>query len=107
LKTNICSGRIGEVYLAGLPVRDELVLALALLVDDPNLASRLEDAYGRCVRVLALTVLERETIIRALDDAPAGLEQLRSALLHTARKRDGLASSSSTRIPDAHAACSA
>jgi hypothetical protein len=31
--------------------------------------------------VLALTIPERETIIRALDDAPAGLEELRAILL--------------------------
>jgi hypothetical protein len=30
-------------------------------------------------KVLALTVPERETIIRALDDPPAGLEELRGA----------------------------
>src|SRR5688572_28267116 len=56
------------VYLAGLPVREELVLELARRVDDPTLAERLDDAYGRMVRVLALTIPERETIIRALDD---------------------------------------
>jgi hypothetical protein len=44
-------------------------------------------------KVLALTIPERKTIIWALDDPPAGLEQLRSVLLqeHKARKRDGLA----------------
>ena len=32
-------------------------------------------------KVLALTIPERETIIRALDDAPPGLEELRAVLL--------------------------
>jgi hypothetical protein len=43
-------------------------------------------------KVLALTGPERETIIRALDDAPAGLEELGAVLLrgHVARVRDGL-----------------
>ena len=58
------------VYLAGVPVHDELVLELAKLIDDPALAERLEESYGRMVKVLALTIPERETISRALDDAP-------------------------------------
>ncbi len=43
-------------------------------------------------KVLALTIPERETIIRALDDAPDGLEELRAVLLqeHVGRKREGL-----------------
>jgi hypothetical protein len=67
-------------------------MELARLVDDPDLASRLEDAFGRMVRVFALTIPERETIIRALDDAPDGLEELRAVLIreHVARVRDGL-----------------
>jgi hypothetical protein len=42
--------------------------------------------------VLALTIPERETIIRALDDLPAGLEELRGVLLreHVWRRREGL-----------------
>jgi hypothetical protein len=74
------------------PSRDELVLELARLVDDPDLAGRLEDAFGRMVRVFALTIRDRETIIHALDDAPAGLEELRGLLLreHVWRKREGL-----------------
>jgi hypothetical protein len=32
-------------------------------------------------KVLALTIPERETIIRARDDPPPGLEQLRGVLL--------------------------
>ena len=80
------------VYLAGVPVRDELVLELAGLVDDPALGERLEESYGRMVRVLALTIPGRETIIRALEDAPPGLEELRAVLLreHVGRVRDGL-----------------
>ena len=79
--------------LAGIPVRDDLVLELARLVDDPDLEHRLEDAYGRDVRVLALTIPDRETILVALDDPPAGLEELRGVLLreHTARARGEMA----------------
>ena len=41
---------------------------------------------------MALTIPEREKIIRALDDAPPGLEELRAVLLreHVGRVRDGL-----------------
>lgn len=80
------------MQLAGLPVPDELVLELARLVDDPQLAERLEKACHDDVRVLALTIAERETILLALDDPPAGLAELRGVLLaeHTARRRTGL-----------------
>jgi len=76
----------------GIPVQDEAVLELARLVDDGPLADRLETAYGRLTKVLALTIPERETIIRALDDAPDGLEELRAVLIreHVGRKRSGL-----------------
>ena len=81
------------MFLAGIPIRDDLILELARLVDDPELAERLEDAWGRDVKLLALSIAERETISRALDDPPAGLEELRGVLLreHVARVRDGLA----------------
>ena len=69
------------MHLAGVPLRDELVLELARLVDDEHLAKQLKDACGRVVKILALDIPERETIIRALDDPPAGLEELRGVLL--------------------------
>ncbi len=80
------------MHLAGVPLRDELVLELARLVDDDALSSRLETAYGRMTKVLALTIPERETIIRALDDAPPGLEELPAVLFreHVGRVRDSL-----------------
>ncbi len=66
--------------------------ASARLVDDDPLADRLEGAYGREVKVLGLDIPERETIIRALEDPPAGLEELRGVLLreHEWRVREGL-----------------
>ena len=77
------------MWLAGLPVADRAVLELAHLVDDQELAERLETANGRMTKVLALTIPERETIVRALEDAPPGLEELRGVLLreHVARVR--------------------
>jgi hypothetical protein len=41
------------MFLAGIPVRDDLVLELARLVDDTALADKLETAYGREVKILA------------------------------------------------------
>jgi len=74
---------------------EELIdcLELARLVDDDALGSRLETAYRRKTRVLALTIDERELILRALDEPPAGLEELRRVLLgeHTARARGDMA----------------
>jgi hypothetical protein len=80
------------VFLAGIPVRGDLVLELARLVDDDALAERLEAAYGRDVKILGLDIPERETIIRALEDPPAGPEELRGVLVreHEWRRREGL-----------------
>jgi hypothetical protein len=72
-------------HLAGIPLRDERVLELARLVDDDALGSRLEDAYGRVVKVFALTITEREMIIRALVDCPDELTELRAVLVRARR----------------------
>jgi len=69
------------MHLAGVPIRDDAVLELARLVDDPDLAAKLEGAYRRGAKILALEIPERETIIAVLDDPPAGLEELRGVLL--------------------------
>jgi hypothetical protein len=80
------------MHLAGVPLRDDLVLELARLVHDDQLATKLEDAWGRKVKILALDIPERETITRALAYPPAGLEKLRGVLLreHVWRQREGL-----------------
>jgi hypothetical protein len=56
-------------------------------------AERLEDAYDQETKVLALTVPEREAILRALDDSPDGPAELRAVLLDQQvwRRREGLA----------------
>ena len=58
----------------------------------PGQASPMNWAVSN-VALLALTIPERETIIRARVDAPPGLEELRAVLLreHVGRVRDGLA----------------
>ena len=82
------------MFIAGYPIPGAEVLELARLVNDPDLAERLESAYGRQVRVFALDIPEREAMIWALDDPPTkALAELRAVLLeeHAGRKRDGLA----------------
>ncbi len=70
-------------------------LEFARLVNDDPLGARLETAYGRMTKVLALTIPEHETIIRALDDAPRGLRSsARCCSEHSAER--GTASSSGT-----------
>lgn len=80
------------MYLAGVPVPDASVLELARLLDDDALATRLEDAWGRKVRILALDLRERDAILAALHDPPPGLEELRGVLgaERTWRAREGL-----------------
>lgn len=62
------------------------------MIDAPDLADKLESAYGRKVIVLALTIPEREAILRALGEPPVGLEELRGVLMreHVWRQREGL-----------------
>ena len=94
LNTNICSHSVRgmTVHLAGVPVQDDLILELARMVDDDALATKLETAFGRMTRVLALTIPERETILAAMEDVPVGLEELHGVLLREAqwRRAEGL-----------------
>jgi len=93
LQSNVCT--LGTMMLAGLSVPDRDVLELAALLrlarfDD--VAEKVEVACDRETKVLALTIPEREAIIRALEDAPDGLAELRGLLLreHEWRARVGL-----------------
>jgi len=64
---------IASMMLAGLPVRDQDVLGIARLLREAGFdvtAERLEDAWDTEVKVLALTIADREAILRALDDPP-------------------------------------
>ena len=54
------------MYLAGLPIPGPDVLELARPIEDE--AERLETAYGNGVRILALRIPERESIVRALEE---------------------------------------
>ena len=83
------------IYLAGIPIPARLVLELARVLRDTELvdtAERFEGAYDRQARIVALEVSDRVGILRALEDPPAGLEELRAVQLqeHVGRVRDGL-----------------
>jgi uncharacterized protein (DUF1778 family) len=86
---------LGSVMLAGIPVDDRLVLELAGRLRDAGFddtAATLEDAYDTERRVVALTVPDREAIVRVLDDPPDELAELRGVLLrkHEWRVHEGL-----------------
>ena len=91
--SNVCT--LDPMMLAGIPVRDQDVLELARLLRDcgfDDTAEKLEDGYDVETKVLALTIDDREAILRALDDPPDGLAELRGVLLrgHEWRVREGL-----------------
>jgi hypothetical protein len=71
------------MFLAGLPIPEELVLDVARRVGDPELTAKLERAVERDVSVLALTLEERYAICDALGEhPPPGLRDLRATLRH-------------------------
>jgi hypothetical protein len=74
----------GRVILAGIPVDERLVLGVAGRLRDAGLddtAETLEDAYDAERRVAALTIAEREAIMRVLEDCPDDLAELRGVLM--------------------------
>jgi len=63
------------------------------MLDDQELADRLERCPGDGMKVVGLDLREREAILVGLDDPPAGLEELRAVLLQDIvrwREREGL-----------------
>jgi hypothetical protein len=83
LNTNRCSATIGGVFLAGVPVSDRLLRELARTVDDDELATKLQTAVVRDVKIIALDFGERDRILEALaDDCPDELAELRGVLLN-------------------------
>lgn len=78
--------------LAGIPISRESVLRLAADVDEPA-AGTLEAGLDADRHTIALTILEREQILRCLDDhGIEELAELRAVLLkeHEWRVRIGL-----------------
>jgi hypothetical protein len=82
--------------LAGIPIADKLVLELARRLREAQLdftAEALERAYDGGTTIVALTILDREAILRVLEDEPGeGLSELRGVLLkeHVWRVEQGL-----------------
>jgi hypothetical protein len=68
------------MLVGGVPIDDRLLRELARIVPR-TLARRVDAALLYRAKVLGLTVAERETILAALEDAPADLAELRDALL--------------------------
>jgi hypothetical protein len=70
------------MMVAGLEVPDRLVPELARRLREAELeetAVVLEDAYDHETRLVALTITDREAILRVLEDAPDELAELRGA----------------------------
>jgi hypothetical protein len=83
------------MMLAGLSVPDRLVLDLIGRLREAGFedtATTLDQAYDREAKILALSITDREAILRALEDCPDGFGELRSVLTreHEWRKREGL-----------------
>ena len=86
---------IAKMQLAGVPIRDEDVFKLAGLPSGgfEVVADKLDHALLLETKVLALTVIDRESMLWALDEPPTGgLAELRGVLLgeHEWRVREGL-----------------
>ena len=83
------------MMLAGIAVEDRLVLELARRLRDAGLtdpAEVLEDAYDAEQGVAALTITDREAVLRVLEDVPEALAELprRPAPGARGRRREGL-----------------
>ena len=82
--------------LAGIPVTDddtETLVELLRTGEFADVADKLERLLASGVKVFALTIVDRESILWALDEAPTdGLAALRAVLLreHEWRVREGL-----------------
>lgn len=86
---------IERVFVAGISVADRLILELARRLREAGFdgtAEVLERAYDRQVRIVALDIVDREAILRVLEDGPDELAELRAVLLqeHVWRQAHGL-----------------
>jgi hypothetical protein len=89
-------GTLEACSFGGLPIDDKRVLTIAAKLRDDGLddtAKRLETAYDRETKVLALSIAHRDDILSVLIDCPPELCELRAVLLKEQmwRVREGLA----------------
>jgi hypothetical protein len=68
------------MLLGGVAVEDRLVRGLAALVDT-SLQSKLERALLFRAKVVGLTKEERAAVLKALENAPADLSEVRDLLI--------------------------
>ena len=80
-RATVRGGSVVVVLLTGVPLSPSLVLELADLLYDEQLAGRLRDAHKRRVIAFALEPDEADAILLVLDDPRPGFEELRSVLL--------------------------
>jgi hypothetical protein len=74
------------MLVGGVPIDEQLLRELTRVLDR-KLAQRLDTALLYRAKVLGLTIAEREAILKALENAPPGLEDLRAFLLQDSRWR--------------------
>ena len=86
-----------SMTLAGIPVRRELVEWLADQLGEEPAGDRLSRALDNDTRSLGLEIAEREQILGALEDPPAGLEELLAVLLQEHTSRGNAKGSSSVK----------
>ena len=90
--TPLSDSALSPVYLAGLRIPSEDVRELVARVDEPT-RTVLENALDRDTIIVGLSIVDREAILRALDDPPTdALAELREALSSELqwRTREGL-----------------
>jgi hypothetical protein len=78
------------MFLAGVPVRDGVLLELARRVRNAGLADtadKLERAWSQEDKTLALETDDREALLRVLADGPDELGDLRSVLIQEHARR--------------------
>ena len=75
------------MFLTGVPLSPPLLLELADLLEDEQLAAQLRDAHRRRLIAFALEPEEKEAILSVLDDPPPRLEELRAVLLREVEPR--------------------
>ena len=91
-------GRVRELRRSGTRAGPDLGLTISSTQGgrEPklvNVPERLERAYDREARIVALDIIDREAILRVLEECPEELLELRAALLQERvwLQREGLA----------------